>query len=392
MSTPYAFDREPYLTELDAVVLRFGTDERGLYTVLDDTILYAEGGGQPADRGSIAGSAVLDVQKCGGEIRHYLAAPLNPGPVRMVLDWARRFDHMQQHTGQHLLTAVAQERFGWATTAFHLGETRCDVELTATALSPEDLDRLEGDLAAEIRAARTVRARRVKPEDYAALPVRSRGLPEGHQGDIRLVEIEGLDLNTCGGTHVASTAELEVVKLLGTEPIRGGTRLFFVAGGRARHRLEAHERRNARLRALLGAPDEDLVACVEGKIEQIKESERRIRALDDHLVASITGALALSLDRTVTRHFEDQDSGFIQKAARQLVALAPLKVVFFTACRDGVNSFVLAAGEASGFDVAVAGKELATILDAKGGGAKGFFQGKAVSLAKRDQALAWLSA
>ncbi|MDP2875683.1 MAG: hypothetical protein Q8O00_05820, partial [Holophaga sp.] len=377
MTTLYAFDREPYLTELDAVALSLGTDERGLYAVLDDTILFAEDGGQPADRGSIGGSAVLDVQKFEGEIRHYLAAPLNPGPVRILLDWARRFDHMQQHTGQHLLTAVAQERFGWATTAFHLGETRCDVELTATALSPEDLDRLEADLAAEIRAARVVRAQWVNPEDYATLSVRSRGLPEGHQGAIRLVAIDGLDLNTCGGTHVGSTAELEVVKLLGTEPIRGGTRLFFVAGARARNRFTDHERRNARLRALLGAPDEDLVACVEGKIEQIKESERRARTLEEAIAASISGALALSPDRIANHHFEDQDTGFIQKAARQLVALAPQKVVFFTASQEGVHSFVLAAGEASGFDVAVAGKELATILDAKGGGAKGFFQGKA---------------
>ena len=193
-------------------------------------------------------------------MRHYLAAPLAPGPVTVRLDWARRFDHMQQHTGQHVLTAVAQERFGWETTAFHLGPERCDIELATGNILQAELDRLEEAVAEVIRAARLVTPGRVSMEAYRTMKVRSRGLPEGHTGDVRLVEIAGLDLNTCGGTHVRNTAELECLKLLGTEALRGGTRLFFVVGARARQRMEAQERRNAALRTLLGAPDEALVS------------------------------------------------------------------------------------------------------------------------------------
>ncbi len=255
MSAVPAYERDPRRTELLTEVVATGTDEGRPFALLADTILYPEGGGQPSDRGVLGETPVLDVRSGPDGIRHYLAAPVAEGPVRLRLDWDRRFDHMQQHTAQHLLTAVAQDRFRWETTAFHLGERVSDIELKAPKLPPEGLRALEDAVAAEIRAARPVTARRVPPEEVARLPVRTRGLPEGHVGDVRLVEIEGLDLNTCGGTHLASTAEIELVALVSTEAIRGGTRLFFAAGGRARRRLAAHEERNAALRKLLGAPD-----------------------------------------------------------------------------------------------------------------------------------------
>jgi len=358
--------------------------------VLEATILCPAGGGQPADRGFLGSTEVVDVRKREGEIRHFLAIPVAPGAVKVKLDWARRFDHMQQHTGQHLLTAVAQERFGWETTAFHLGEARCDIELAAPSISSDDMSRLEEAVAAEIRAGRAVAARNVAPEEYASLKVRSRGLPEGHRGEVRLVEIEGLDLNTCGGTHLRSTAELELVKLLGTEPIRGGTRLFFVAGGRARRRMGEHEGRNAALRALLGAPDEELVRCVEGKVEQVKEAERRCRSLEDEIAAMVVETLSSRPERLLVRHFDEKDAGFIQKLARQLVGETSQKIVFLTATRAGTSCFVLSAGEGAGIDVGAVGKEIAELLEAKGGGARGFYQGKGGNLASRNAALTLL--
>jgi len=246
MTTQPAYETDPYLQVTDTEICQVADDSGRPYAVLADTILYPEGGGQPADRGMINGVAVLDVQKVAGEVRHYLKVPLQPGPAKVQLDWVRRFDHMQQHTGQHLLSALAQDRFGWATTAFHLGEAQCDVELAVPGLSARQLGELEEAVAAEIRSARLVSTRCVTAEEYSTLKVRSRGLPEGHQGEIRLVEIAGVDLNTCGGTHLHSTTELEAIKLLGTESLRGGTRLFFVAGGRVRTRLGEHEARNAR--------------------------------------------------------------------------------------------------------------------------------------------------
>lgn len=386
MSTP-AYEREPYRTELETAITAVGEANGRPYAVLGDTILFPEGGGQPADHGWLGTIEVTDVQKAEGQVRHYLAAPAEPGPVKVRLDWERRFDHMQQHTGQHVLTAAAQERFGWATTAFHLGEERCDIELDVAEISPRDLARLEEQVAKLIRAARPVRAQRVTLEAYQTMQVRSRGLPEGHTGDVRLIEIEGLDLNTCGGTHVRSTAELETLKLLGTESLRGGTRLFFTVGRRARRRLEVHEARSAALRALLGAPDEELVPAVEAKLEQLRAADKRARQLEDELAASWTETLAGRPGLFVEQHFEGRDAGFLQKLGRLLLSADPAKGAFLTASSEGSHAFLLAAGTGSPLDVAVVGKQITALLEAKGGGARGFFQGKAGSLARRSEAV-----
>ena len=385
-----AFEREPYLTELETSVLRVGEDGGRPYAVLADSILYPEGGGQPPDHGFLGAVAVIDVQKAGGEVRHYLAGPAAPGPARLRLQWPRRFDHMQQHTGQHLLTAVARDRFGWETTAFHLGEEVSDIELDVAQVTPAEREQLEEAVAAEIRRARPVTCRRVGPEALAGLNVRSRGLPAGFQGEVRLVEIQGLDLNTCGGTHLRSTAELESLCLLGTEPMRGGTRLFYVAGGRVRARMAAHEQRNAQLRTLLGAPDASLASAVAARLEQHRDLEKRIRLLEDELAEGLAAALALRPEAVVECHCEGRDTAFLQRAARLLVARAPGKTVFLTATQGAQSFFLLASGDASPLDTAALGKEIAALLSARGGGSGRLFQGKAGSLEARPQAVARL--
>jgi len=385
-----AYECDPFATSLETRVLQVGEEKGRPFAVLEDTVFYPEGGGQPCDLGTLNGVAVVEVQKREGEIRHYLGRTVPEGPASLSLDWARRFDHMQQHTGQHLLTAVAQDQFKWETTAFHLGASVCDIELTAQAISPRDMERLEEAVAAEVRARREVTARWVSVEAYGKEAVRSRGLPEGHTGDIRLVQIAGVDLNTCGGTHLRHTGEIEALKLLGTEPIRGGTRLFYVAGRRARQRLGAHETRNAELRTLLGAPDEDLVAALQIKLEQLLALERRGRKLEEDLAEFQAAALAAQPGAFVEAHVEGRDMAFLQKLARGILAIDPAKAVFLTADLGGQGIFLLSAGEGSWLDVPAAGKAVAAILGAKGGGAGKSFQGKAPDLRALGQAVAAL--
>ncbi|WP_243301025.1 alanyl-tRNA editing protein [Geothrix oryzisoli] len=385
-----AYERDPYLDHLETRILRSGEGKGRPFVILEDTVFYPEGGGQPCDLGTVNGVAVLDVQKQADGIWHELASPLAEGPASLALDWARRFDHMQQHTGQHLLTAVAQDRFRWGTTAFHLGPRVCDIELDAPAISPGDLERLEEAVAAEIRARREISARWVSPEAYGQEAVRSRGLPEGHTGDIRLVEIAGVDLNTCGGTHLRHTGEIEALKLLGTESIRGGTRLFYAAGGRMRHRLGSHEARNAALRTLLGAPDEDLVPALQIRLDQLLALERRHRKLEEELAEYQAAALAARPGPLVEAHLEGKDMAFLQKLARGILAADPAKAVFLTSDQGGQGLFLLSAGEDSRLEVPVAGKAVAALLGAKGGGSGKTFQGKAPGLSARAEALACL--
>ena len=389
-TSPPAYEREPYRTALDASVLASGDEAGRPYVVLDDTILFPEGGGQPPDHGFLNDSEVLDVQKKGVEIRHYVAAPLAPGPARVRLDWDRRFDHMQQHTGQHLLSAVAQDRFGWQTMAFHLGPEVCDVELDVRALSPADLEALEEAVAAEIRAAHAVLPRRVTLDEFRALPVRTRGLPEGHAGDVRLVEIEGVDLNTCAGTHLSNTAEIEVVALMSVEPLRGGTRLFFVAGRRARRRLKRHEERNAALRKSLGAPDAGLVDAAKAKLDQLSETQRALRRAEEELAVAAAEAALAAPARVVHAHFEGRDMAFVQTVARRFAEKAGARAALLTATREGQHVFALGGGEGFG-DAQALGREIASLFEGKGGGSGRVFQGKAPGLSGVDRALKLLS-
>lgn len=390
MDFVYAYERDPYLGELQAEVVASGEEAGRPFVVLDDTILYPEGGGQPADRGRIGGVAVEDVRTVADRIRHVLAGPAPGGRVRVTLDWARRFDHMQQHTAQHLITALAADRFGWQTTAFHLGSVVSDVELDTPRLAAEALRELEEAVAAEVRAARPVTGRRVSPDEYAALPVRTRGLPEGHAGAVRLVEIAGIDLNTCGGTHLGSTAEIEGVKLLGTEGMRGGTRLFYAAGTRLRRLFAAHHERMAALRQLLGTSDDELAAGVQARLEQLKEAQRSVRALEEELALTAGTALAAAGDRVVSAHFPARELPFLQRVAREFARLAPDRTILLTAGEAEQGAFVLAAGEAATLDLPAAGKRVAEILAGRGGGSGRIYQGKAAALSRRVEAAAAL--
>ncbi len=388
---PPAYEREPYRTALETTVVATGDDAGKPWAVLADTILYPEGGGQPPDRGTLNGVAVLDVQKRDGAVRHTLAAAVAEGPAELRLDWERRFDHMQQHTGQHLLSAIAQDRFGWETTAFHLGPDVSDVELAAPSLSAADLARLEEAVAAGIRAAHPVLPRRVSLEEFRTLPVRTRGLPEGFAGEVRLVEIAGIDLNTCGGTHLSNTAEIEVVALLSTESLRGGTRVFFAAGGRARRRLRRDEERNAALRVALGAPDEGLLDAAKARREQLEDALKALRRAEGSLAQAAADALLAGGERVARAHWEGRDLAFVQSVARRFAERAGARAALLTATRDGQHVFALAAGEGFG-DAQALGREVAALLGGKGGGSGRVFQGKTAGLDGVDRAVARLGA
>lgn len=382
-----AYERDPYLRELPTRVIETGTVKGRHFVVLEDTILYPEGGGQPPDHGRIDDVGVVDVRKEDGAVRHFTERAVSEGPCVVTLDWTRRFDHMQQHTGQHLLSAVADAQFGWETTAFHLGPEVCDVELAVKDLSPEARVSLEEAVAREIRAARPVRPRRVSLEEYAALAVRSRGLPDGHEGDVRLIEIEGIDLNTCGGTHLTSTAELEAVALLSTESLRGGTRLFFAVGGRVRARLRDREAQAAGLRKILLAPDAGLVAAAEALSAKALLEAKNVERLTEQLAELVALELAGKPGSLVDWHGEGRDASFLSRVARTLSLTAKEKAAFLTTRNAAGVLFLVVAGDEMPADVPAMGRAAAEGLGGRGGGSGRLFQGKAPDLDGREAAL-----
>jgi alanyl-tRNA synthetase len=253
-------------------------------------------------------------------------------------------------------------------------------------LERADLDRLEEAVDAEIRSARPVSSMSAEIDDFERLGVRSRRLPDGFSGSVRLVNIEGLDLNTCGGTHVDSSAEIGALCLLGTEPMRGGTRVFFVAGDRVRRRMARHEERNAALRALLDTGDDDLAEVVALRLERERTLARSNRLLSSELAETAALSLAAATVPVVEKHWPDRDMSFLQQVGRKLAAANPRVRALFTAAGDG-EVFMVIAGAESGLDLAAVGGTVAELLDGRGGGRGEIYQGKAGSLAKRSEAI-----
>ena len=385
-----AYHRDPYARGMETAVERSEQWDGAPCVILHDTLLYPEGGGQPADHGWINGVAVRQVVKDGDLIRHLLDEPVPCGPAVVELDWHRRFDHMQQHTAQHLLTALAQDRLGWATTAFHLGEIVSDIELQVSDPTLATLEQLSEMATTVIREARPVAVRWVTRDEAKELGPRTRGLPEGLSGPLRLVEITGLDCTTCGGTHVSCTAELETIALVGQEPMRGGTRVYFIAGGRVRRRLAEHEVRSGQLRTLLGAPDHQLPDVVKTKLAQLHLMELRLRRTEDELCRLTALEMLRTPSPLLDAHYPDRDGTFLQRLARSLAEAESAPWALLTASDHHTHTFVLVAPAESAALLARMGREVAAALGGRGGGVERVFQGKAPDLHGRDKALAIL--
>ena len=379
-----AFERDPYLAELQTEVVNVGEADGRPWAVTADTVFYPEGGGQPADRGVMGAARVIDVQRRDGQVIHSLTEPVHPGPIHQRLDWRRRYDHMQQHSAQHLLTAVAEVWFGWPTTAFHLGAEVRDIELDVPSVEVPRLAELENVVTREIRAARAITARQLDDRDELDDGVRVRGLPDQLDGPLRVIEIEGLDRNTCGGTHLRTTAEIGSLALLGTEPMRGGTRLKWVAGDRVRWRLAAWETRGASLRTLLGASDDELAEVAQTKLDQVKELNRALARRTDALAEAVAENLAHSPAVVVTSRIEDADIDLLRRIGSKLNRLRPGGLAVLTSGGSGEGVFVVAVGPESGVDLAIAGDAVRMAFGGTGGGAKGIYQGTAPSLDRAD--------
>jgi len=377
--------RDPTQRSLDTEVLSCEPAGDHYSVVLSDTILYPEGGGQPADRGRIAGVEVLDVQRVSESVVHTTVGPVS-GPVRVEVSWARRFDHMQQHTAQHLLTAIAHDRFGWSTTSFHLYEERCDIELDTAGIAPFERQELQALVNAEIRAARPVGIRVVDPDTLAQLNVRTRGLDPSLQ-KIRLIDIEGVDLNTCGGTHVSNTAEIGGIQLLETEGIRGGTRLYFIAGDRIGTWLGACLNRQTSISRLLSTGPSAHVSAIEKLLADSKSANKAHRTTLAELATCLGAELARSEAPVLTLHRDTADLGFLNQVATSARALCPDKPLLLT------------SGNASGVFLAVAEPEVLTpirdallaVFDGRGGGPPGRLQGRGARIDRRSSAVELLS-
>jgi alanyl-tRNA synthetase len=220
----------PYTTEWETEIRKTVERDHSTYVILKETAFYPHGGGQPSDKGSINGIPVLDVFTEEEEVFHLLERLPESKTVSCRLDWDRRFDHMQHHSGQHLLSAVCRNLYEAKTVSFHLGHDYVTIDVDRSDLSKTDLEMIEQEANRQIYKNRKIKSYFVTNEEMKQLTLAK--IPKVTE-NIRIVEIEGIEHNACGGTHVSHTGEIGMIKLFKTEKQKGATRIFFKCGYRA---------------------------------------------------------------------------------------------------------------------------------------------------------------
>ena len=356
--------------------------------LLDRTAFYPTSGGQPHDLGKIGDANVLDVRDEGDEILHLVDRKPSDPDVTCCINWPRRFDHMQQHTGQHLLSAMFQERFGLPTVSFHLGVDYCTIDLRGPEPTPEILEGAERAANQIIFEDRPVNVRYGTADQLSKLGVRKE---VERKGILRAIEIEAADLQPCGGTHVKSTGQIGLVLVRRCTRMRQDWRVEFVCGSRAA-RIARHEFQLLRLTSeKLGCAPGDLVAAAGRALEERDANFKSVRAMAEKLAEA---------EATLALQSAARDSGGLLIHARVFADVPAEYLGFFaTTFAKTEKAIALVAGLETGQLIfaqhSSAGKDMNALLKrvlgltgGKGGGTRDFARGKLADEKQADKAVA----
>jgi alanyl-tRNA synthetase len=369
---------DAYRTTFDATVIDSGAHDRGHAVVLDQTAFYPTSGGQPFDMGSLGDATIIEVLDTDDRgIVHVVDRPLLIGAaVKGQIDWRRRFDHMQQHTGQHVLSAAYDRLFGIRTESFHLGAESSTIDL-AREVSPDQIRAADDEANRIVWEDRSVNVKVVSGEAAKALPLRKESL---RSGPLRLIEVEDFDLSACGGTHVARTGAIGIIATAASEKFRGGSRVEFLCGGRALARFRQwRDALSATTRHLSVQPSE-LAAAVEKLQAEGKALQKTIRAQQEQLALHEARALVARAELTndarlvLVEALDGWDAAGLKSLAAAATSIEPrLAVALFSTSQPSVA--VVSAGTAANVDASAVLKSLIASGGGKGGGKRELAQG-----------------
>jgi alanyl-tRNA synthetase len=359
-----------YLTNINSPVLAISAG--GLRVTLQQTNFYPTSGGQPHDLGTLDGIPVIDVIDDSPAIIHVLASPLTPTATHVTaeIDWTRRYHHMQQHTGQHLLSAVFEQLFAIPTLSFRMGDESSTIELGTKSLTAHQIH------AVTLRATELARANpalRVTFEDAA----HAQGLRKAseRQGLLRIVEIPGIDRSACGGTHVASLAEVLPLQLREMEKVRGNIRIAFVCGNRALTRAQSDFQALSQIAATVAASLDSAEQQVRALKHSLTEAEKQKQHLENE--AATRAGLELY---TATAPGEDgirrifSEVPVLNESARtkaRAFSTQPKSLILLHSSED----LLLACSPDSGFNAGALLKQSLSKYGARGGGSPTLAQG-----------------
>ncbi|OMC74658.1 hydrolase [Paenibacillus odorifer] len=308
--------------------------EDGLYVLLEETAFYPHGGGQPCDLGAIQGIPVLDVISEEELVLHKLERLPNEESVTCQIDWNRRFDHMQQHSGQHLLSAVCLEKHNFMTLSFHLGEDYCTIDIEVPELSADQLYSIEREVNRQIYLNHNILSYFVTGEEAAQLKlVKQPKVTE----NIRIVEIKDVEYNACGGTHVSSTGEIGMIKLLKAEKIKANTRIYFKCGYRALEEFNTSQQILGTLSSKFNTGKDEIIDRIEKWENEQKLLQAEIYLLkeknDDYVVQELLNEQA---GKMIAQVFEGKSLKDLQSLANKLTSKCDLPVLLATSAENKV--------------------------------------------------------
>jgi alanyl-tRNA synthetase len=368
---------ESYRTTFDAQVMSCDPVGEAVHVVLDQTAFYPTSGGQPFDTGTLGGAAVSDViDREDGEIAHVTSGKFNTGDVvQGTIDWARRFDHMQQHTGQHVLSAAFDRLFSARTESFHMGTSAATIDL-GREVTPSQIAKAEDEANRIVWQDRPVTARFASAGEAAAMPLRKE---PARTGPLRLIDVEDFDLSACGGTHVARTGGIGIIAVGGWEKFRSGTRVEFLCGGRALGRFRHWRDSLSAVQKHLSVAPHEMAAAIERLQDESKSLQRTLRGMQEKLAVQEAAALVARGSReggrvVIAAAIDGWDAQGLKALAVAAAAAEPSAVIaLFTTNTPAL--VVIARGANGGIDAGAVLKALAAKFGGKGGGKPDLAQG-----------------
>jgi alanyl-tRNA synthetase len=368
-----------YLRRFEAQV----TDVNNDRVYLDRTAFYPNSGGQPSDHGVLGGARVIDVVDEGDRIAHVIEGPAPGGAVAGEIDWPRRFDHMQQHSGQHLLSAVLVELFDIPTLSFHLGEEASTIDVDAASIEPARVARIE-ERANEV----VFENRPITISFEHASEARDLRKPSAREGDLRVITIADLDRSACGGAHVRATGEIGPILIRKLDKVRGKVRIEFLCGTRAVRRARADRDALARIGDALASSFDAAPELVEKQIARARELEKSARKMSLEIARyqgrelyEATTPGEDGIRRVVLREPITEDL-----RARAQSFTSQSKAVFLAWC-DDPPSVMLAVSADSGIHAGERVKAAVSAHGGRGGGAANIAQGSVPSRDALDRVL-----
>ena len=371
--TEKLFYTDPFLKEFTATVVSCEAEKDSFAVILDRTAFYPEGGGQSADHGTLGDAKVTDTRDRGGEVVHICDKPLTVGDtVQGAIDFARRFDLMQQHSGEHIVSGIICSRFGCDNVGFHVGKDTVTIDFN-TEMTAEDLHEVERLANRYIQEDHPISITYPSPEELAVLPYRSK---KELTGEVRIVAFPGADCCACCGTHVHSSGQVGLVKLLSVIKFREGVRIEMLAGNRALDHYAAILEQNTLISQALSAKPKETAAAVERLQAQIYALQGRVTALESADFAR--KAAEYEGKGNVLLLESDMSAESVRKLCDAVLEKCGGRCAVFAGA-DG--SYKYAIGEKDG-DLRALVKELNVALNGRGGGKPNFAQGSAACTAE----------